>query len=797
MKEMRYFRQNIILLLVAVVMPAVAFAQGSGDTKVISSTFTEVTNFDKRESWCYGEIQTQEGRQWHFFGPGNPDWPSFKRTTVSGTGCLEISLRRYWSFGVSMSEKLSGKIKAVHVKAGGNLGQISLWFGEYNKRDYEVHVTSGLSDYTFDVSDEDISMYDEALTVGFTLKVQDYYNPFYLAAVTIEYCDLDRIETSYTNTFYEFEQTEITNDLKVGFLKTREGNRWSNMVGEYGPTVYIESIILGDNPEPEEVVLYQSTDGNFLVIGMNNSESTVKGCLKRIILRASGGLDKIETRVQERNDLSKFQKVTTYPSMGDPLQDIEIPLDPNIEYEDALVEITIIGVGIVFLKSATIVVEEENIPLLRGKCGDDAIFTIWKLPYMIDVWDSSIRDYKKERAMKLVFSGTGEMEDYLDYHPSPWSEDYGEYISEVVVQEGLKNLGNYALRGLGYVTKVTLPSSLKSIGTGAIECRGITAINIPDAVETIGEYAFWNCQNLRTVRLGKGLRNIGKCIFLKDTKIDDVYAYADPNNLTWEAYPVNENEAFKPNKATLFHVVPGTKDIWESKFGFLNVTFVEDLEDVMASITEKKTVSPMDLASKDLKDNVVDDIYYNLDPSTGSGYRDGYLQIGKTTDISTIGSGTPGSIEVRNNFTGIILMVGPGSGIISLNVAGTSGMKLAVSFNGKTTTYALTNRPEEVHISYDLDATKFVYIYAVGSGALVRAFGNSEPEVGDDYVAIYGITIEPEAGNPDGIITVDEHNNRTTDSPIYDLNGRRLIAPQKGFNIIRLNDGTSRKVLIK
>ena len=32
---------------------------------------------------------------------------------------------------------------------------------------------------------------------------------------------------------------------------------------------------------------------------------------------------------------------------------------------------------------------------------------------------------------------------------------------------------------------------------------------------------------------------------------------------------------------------------------------------------------------------------------------------------------------------------------------------------------------------------------------------------------------------------------------IYDLNGRKLSAPQKGINIIRMSDGMSRKVLVK
>ena len=32
---------------------------------------------------------------------------------------------------------------------------------------------------------------------------------------------------------------------------------------------------------------------------------------------------------------------------------------------------------------------------------------------------------------------------------------------------------------------------------------------------------------------------------------------------------------------------------------------------------------------------------------------------------------------------------------------------------------------------------------------------------------------------------------------IYNINGRKLSAPQKGINIIRMSDGTTRKVMIR
>ena len=50
--------------------------------------------------------------------------------------------------------------------------------------------------------------------------------------------------------------------------------------------------------------------------------------------------------------------------------------------------------------------------------------------------------------------------------------------------------------------------------------------------------------------------------------------------------------------------------------------------------------------------------------------------------------------------------------------------------------------------------------------------------------------------DPDGIEEV--HSSESTiNSAIYDLSGRKIAKPQKGINIIRMNDGTTRKVMIK
>lgn len=79
------------------------------------------------------------------------------------------------------------------------------------------------------------------------------------------------------------------------------------------------------------------------------------------------------------------------------------------------------------------------------------------------------------------------------------------------------------------------------------------------------------------------------------------------------------------------------------------------------------------------------------------------------------------------------------------------------------------------------------------------------PELYDDYgLRIKWSDVPETMPAHDIVILVDEtdavlntQGENKDDIKIYDLNGHRLASPQKGINIIRYSDGTSRKVLIK
>ena len=93
----------------------------------------------------------------------------------------------------------------------------------------------------------------------------------------------------------------------------------------------------------------------------------------------------------------------------------------------------------------------------------------------------------------MTISGTGEMKNFADYPEVPWV-NYRTKISKLVIEEGVKSIGDRAFYNLTLIKTISLPSTIKTIGT----------------------YAFYNCSNLTgTVKIPKATTAIGTNPFLK------------------------------------------------------------------------------------------------------------------------------------------------------------------------------------------------------------------------------------------------------------------------------------------
>jgi len=366
--------------------------------------------------------------------------------------------------------------------------------------------------------------------------------------------------------------------------------------------------------------------------------------------------------------------------------------------------------------------------------------------------------------------------------------------NNTVIPDYIETIGNSAFSRVSNET-VSIPNSVTKISQYAFSSSYITSIDIPSSVTTIGYYTFGNCSKLLKATIGSGVTTIDANVFYGCTNILDVFCYANPEALTW----VNTNYeaySFKPDKMTKMHVLAADLEKWQEKFGFLNVTFVGDLGGTVAPITEETVIAVSSLENMNLSDSTIDGIYYNLNASTGNGYNSGCLVIGQTTDMSLINDGAPGSDDVRDNFTGIILKVGPGKGIIAVNAKSIGKTQLAVRIGDGTPTYAGHNERWETYVSYNVTEATYVYIYAVGNGTLVKAFDREVAEPEEDALLIYGITIMP-GTDEDAIKDIEQDqmaNGKSVNDQWFDLSGKKLQGlPAK--NGIYIKNG--KKVVIK
>lgn len=89
-----------------------------------------------------------------------------------------------------------------------------------------------------------------------------------------------------------------------------------------------------------------------------------------------------------------------------------------------------------------------------------------------------------------------------------------DYITTIVIEEGVTGIGEVAFADLVNVTNVVLPQSLTRIGPYAFwNNKKMTDITIPDSVTKIDDNAFCSCKALKNVKLSENLAAIDDYTF--------------------------------------------------------------------------------------------------------------------------------------------------------------------------------------------------------------------------------------------------------------------------------------------
>ena len=123
----------------------------------------------------------------------------------------------------------------------------------------------------------------------------------------------------------------------------------------------------------------------------------------------------------------------------------------------------------------------------------------------------------------LTISGTGEMTSSAP-NEQPWS-NYANDIETIVIGNGVTRIGMSAFFGYTALTSVTFGSGsqLKSIDDYAFyDCSGLTSIEFPASVTSIGPSAFEGCSALTSIEIPANVTSIGAGAFYNCTGLSSV-----------------------------------------------------------------------------------------------------------------------------------------------------------------------------------------------------------------------------------------------------------------------------------
>ncbi|MBR6966930.1 MAG: leucine-rich repeat domain-containing protein, partial [Ruminococcus sp.] len=99
----------------------------------------------------------------------------------------------------------------------------------------------------------------------------------------------------------------------------------------------------------------------------------------------------------------------------------------------------------------------------------------------------------------LTITGTGNMSNYETNQYVPWLK-YKDQINNVVISQGVTNIGSSAFAGCGSLRSITIPSGVTTIGLGAFQkATSLSSVDLPDTLVKIGRNAFNQCSSLSSV----------------------------------------------------------------------------------------------------------------------------------------------------------------------------------------------------------------------------------------------------------------------------------------------------------
>ena len=376
---------------------------------------------------------------------------------------------------------------------------------------------------------------------------------------------------------------------------------------------------------------------------------------------------------------------------------------------------------------------------------------------------------------------------------SPFNENK-EGIQKLTFGSNVTEIPDNTFAGLKNVKELTLPKNLKKVGSMAFYgCEGLTELTIPGSVTEIGQQAFDLCRNLKTLRIDDGKE------VLKFT--------AEPNYL---------NNAFQNSPLEEVYIGRNFSFSNSSPFAIFETLKSLTLGEEISSVQARSFIGCPNLKDVTSYSKVVpttSDIVFTPSYQTNATLHvpyalyDEYKNANVWKDFGTI-----------VNFEGLYNLVYNVDVEVYKKIVVEQGAAITPEAEPTKEGYTFSGWSEipETMPAHDVTVTG---TFSINSYKLTYMIDN---EVYKEGTYKYGATITPEP-TPEGSYTSFEWVDQPETMPahdvtvharyevtgieeirmsqgskrIYSTNGKRLDHPQKGVNIIRMANGTTRKVVVK
>ena len=379
-------------------------------------------------------------------------------------------------------------------------------------------------------------------------------------------------------------------------------------------------------------------------------------------------------------------------------------------------------------------------------------------------------------------------------------------LTSITIGNGVKTIGECAFADCKSMASITIPNSVTSIGWAAFHnCSSLTSVIIPNSVTFIGGGAFYGCSGLISIEIPSSVKTISGGIFANCSKLSSLTI---PNSVTC----IND-EAFRGCKELVSLVIPDSvtsigNRVFYNCSGLTSVIIGNRVD----SIGDYAFAGCSNLTHVSIPNSVI-----SIGKSAFSNYNgsissicvtlgeESYIGVGGTTIISEgydlwfVGDeyAAPAgltSVTIPDDVTYIgseafanckdLISVTIGSGVKEIGEGAFNCDNLATVISKIETPFAINGKSSSGAVfstNTFMNADLFVPVGTIDKYKATTGW--------KDFIWIT-------EGIPSGIGEVKTEVDKTEVSR-YTLDGKKLSEPQEGINIIKMSDGTTKKVIVK